>query len=571
MVKKYLITYFKNIRLKKKTHIIFENEYLKKLYRDYQLRNYICSSIENLNQVYKKKNNYSFCKKKAQRYLKEIFPTLNELNNSKLKKKEWEVLMEYFLIISVMNIKIRFDTLKKIIDKKNTHIHADDYDFFFENTDIYRIFQLEDVNFNSYVSFLISKRLKLKILKSKKKRKIFLFEKFKKKTFFKKIIYFFYNNLLSFLKPIIIFDGYFGKKNSLKVILKSKFKILFAYIDYLDFPREIINFKKDIDSRSKISIKIKDDFDIIYNEFIKNVLPSSFLENFNTYLTANEKKYVNISKIGTAVHFPANDNFKFAILNLKRKNKKSFNLQHGAFMGYRVFDPEDYINQKMSDLNLLWHNKNLNIGSQYFSDSKYQFKKFEKKILFFPCHVLFNQELDAFTKNNHIYLNQFSNLVKLLIIKKNFFLSVKFFPNHKNDDFFKKFWKYSFGKNVKILDGNTSYKGSIFKKYDLVIVDDFSTAFYELLYYKKPFIVLNSAPNVNFKKKFWRALNDLKKINLWFDDEKLLAKHLDKNFENIILNWDKIINSKYYIKMRKTLFAREKFNDSLFVKKILRL
>ena len=87
MVKKYLITYFRNIRLKKKTHIIFENEYLKKLYRDYELRNYICSSIENLNQVYKKKNNYSFCKKKAQRYLKEIFPTLNELNNSKLKRR----------------------------------------------------------------------------------------------------------------------------------------------------------------------------------------------------------------------------------------------------------------------------------------------------------------------------------------------------------------------------------------------------------------------------------------------------------------------------------------------------
>ena len=34
--------------------------------------------------------------------------------------------------------------------------------------------------------------------------------------------------------------------------------------------------------------------------------------------------------------------------------------------GFRIFTPEDYINQKMSDLNLLWHNKRLNIGSQYF-------------------------------------------------------------------------------------------------------------------------------------------------------------------------------------------------------------
>ena len=109
------------------------------------------------------------------------------------------------------------------------------------------------------------------------------------------------------------------EKNSLKVTIKSKFKILFAYIDYFDFPLETINLKKDYNSRSKISIKIRDDFDIIYNEFIQNVLPSSFLENFNIYLSANKKKCSNISKIGTAVHFPANDNFKFATLNLKRE------------------------------------------------------------------------------------------------------------------------------------------------------------------------------------------------------------------------------------------------------------
>ena len=73
-------------------------------------------------------------------------------------------------------------------------------------------------------------------------------------------------------------------------------------------------------------------------------------------------------------------------------------------MGYRVFDPEDYINEKMSDLNLLWHDKKKNIGSQYFSDFKYIFKKFEKKILFLPGHVLFNQEIDNLDKNISIFI-----------------------------------------------------------------------------------------------------------------------------------------------------------------------
>ena len=83
-----------------------------------------------------------------------------------------------------MNIKTRFDTLKKIKNKKNVHIYADNYNFFFENTDIYKIFQLEDFNFNFFINYLISKRLKFKVSKSKKIKKVFLFEKIKKKIFF---------------------------------------------------------------------------------------------------------------------------------------------------------------------------------------------------------------------------------------------------------------------------------------------------------------------------------------------------------------------------------------------------
>tara|TARA_B100000989_G_C19426248_1_gene420896 strand:- start:36 stop:683 length:648 start_codon:yes stop_codon:yes gene_type:complete len=212
MIKKYLITFFGKIKPPKNTKLIFENEFLKRFYKDDQLSNYQCVSLENLNQVYLKKDNYLFCKKKAARYLSEISPILNRLNNSKLKKKEWEILIEYFLIISVSNIKTRIDTLKKIKDKKNTFVYANDYNFFFENTSIFKIFQFENINFNSYISFLISKKLNLKILKSNRTKKIYLFEKLKKKTFFKRGIYFVYHTLMRPFKPIIILDGYFGKK-----------------------------------------------------------------------------------------------------------------------------------------------------------------------------------------------------------------------------------------------------------------------------------------------------------------------------------------------------------------------
>tara|TARA_E500000178_G_scaffold355558_1_gene428638 strand:+ start:80 stop:1792 length:1713 start_codon:yes stop_codon:yes gene_type:complete len=570
MIKKHLITNFCKLKFKKNSHLIFENEYLKKLFNEKELKNYKCSSLETLDQVYNRKIDFIFCKRKAKRYLSEIFPTLNTLNNSKLKKDEWAILIEYFLLISIIYLKRRIETFKKIKDKKNIFIEAYNHNFFFENCSIYKIKQLEDIEFNRYTNYLLAKKFQLKIVNYSNSKNFFFFDKNNKTSVFKKMIYFFYNSLTFFFKPIIIFDGYFGKKNALKVFFKSRFQILFANIDFLKLSKKKIFTKKNKYYRSRISLKIEDDFDVIYNEFVKNVLPSSYLENFATYYQSNTEKYDKLSKIGTAIHIAANDYFKFATLNLKKKNKKIFNLQHGGLFGNKVFAPENYVNTKFSDLNLYWNDKKKKIGSPYFLDFNFKTSKFTNKILFFPCHQLFFEEIENVGNNNHIYLNQYLSLINQLNIKKFSNLSVKFF-NHKNDDLLKKIWIKNFGKKIEILDSSNSYKGNIFKNYDLVIIDDFSTAFYELMYYKKPFIILNSAASINFKKKFWLKLKELKKINLWFDNEKKLASFLENNFENFILNWEKTINSQPYIKLKKNLFSTERFNDSLFVKNILKL
>ena len=46
------------------------------------------------------------------------------------------------------------------------------------------------------------------------------------------------------------------------------------------------------------------------------------LEYFATYYQSNTEKYDKLSKIGTAIHIAANDYFKFATLNLKKKIKR---------------------------------------------------------------------------------------------------------------------------------------------------------------------------------------------------------------------------------------------------------
>jgi len=570
MIKKYLITNFSKFKIKKKSNLIFENEYLKKLYDEKEIKNYKCFSLENLDQVYNRRVDFFFCKRKVRRYLSEIYPILNKLNNTKLKKNEWAILIEYFLLISVIYLKKRFETFKKIKIKQNIFIEAYNHNLFFQNCSIYKVNQLEGIEFNNYVNYLLAKKFQLNILNHSNPKNLLFFEKNKKKSFWKNVIYFFYDFLSNFIKPIIIFDGYFGKKNSLKVFLKSRFKIIFANIDFLQFSNKKITIKKNKQFRSKISLKIEDDFDVIYSEFIKNVLPSSYLENFTPYSQSNTKKYNNLSKIGTALHIAANDYFKFATLNLKKRNKKIFNLQHGGLFGNKIFAPENYVNNKFSNLNLYWNDNKKKIGSPYFLDLNFKPSKFTNKILFFPCHQLFFEEIENLANHNHIYLNQYLGLIKQLDIKKFSNLSVKFF-DHRNDKLLKKIWKKNFGKKIKVLDSSNSYKGNIFKYYDLVIIDDFSTAFYELMYYKKPFIILNSASSINIKDKFFLKIKVLKKINLWFDDEKKLASFLENNFENFIINWDKIINSKPYTKLRKNLFAVDRFNDNLFVKNILKL
>lgn len=574
MIVKYLITNLSKLRFKKNSNLIFENEYLKKLYTKKELRNYNCSSIENLDQVYKKKIDILFCKKKVKRYLNEIYPILNKLNSINFKKKEWEILIEYYLYLSIIHLKRRFETFKKIRNKKNIIIEANNFDFFFENCSIYKENQAHSVKFNNYVNYLLSKKFQLKTINklnsTSKSKLINIIEERYKQSVYKKFFYLFLDYFSFFLKPIIIFDGYFGAKNAIKVILKSKFKIFFANIDYFNFSIKKIILRKDHKSRSKISIKILDDFDYIYQEFIQNTLPSSYLENFCNYYKLNDRNCNLISKIGTSIHIPANDYFKFAIVNLKKKNKKIFNIQHGGGFGNKFPAPDDYVNNKFSDLNIYWNDRKKKIGSQYFLDLKLKKFKFSNEILLLPSHQLFHPIIDNLSNYNHLYLNQNWDLIKILCERDFLNLTVKFFK-HKNDDLLKKIWKKNFNKKIKILDNNYSYKGRIFKDFDLIIVNDFSTAFYELMYYKKPFIVLNSAPSTNFKKEFWQVVQGLKKINLWFDDEKKLAVFLQNNIEDFILHWDKILKSNQYKKITKNLFATESFDDSIFVKNILKL
>ena len=98
---------------------------------------------------------------------------------------------------------------------------------------------------------------------------------------------------------------------------------------------------------------------------------------------------------------------------------------------------------------------------------------------------------------------------------------IKLFPS-KESLFTEKIWLSRFGKKTKIISSSSQKSIDYFKKAKMVILDDISTAFYELLYLNLPFIII--LENLDeFKEKFKKKLIKLKNLNILFSDPKKAA------------------------------------------------
>ena len=69
------------------------------------MKGYKYCYIENLNQVFNKDKKVSFIKKKTTKYLNDLRLSLNKLHNINLNNKDWGILIEYYILISVIALK----------------------------------------------------------------------------------------------------------------------------------------------------------------------------------------------------------------------------------------------------------------------------------------------------------------------------------------------------------------------------------------------------------------------------------------------------------------------------------
>ena len=125
----------------------------------------------NLDQVFNKDKKVTFIKKKTKKYLKDIRISLNKIHDLNLNDKDWGILLEYYILISVIALKRRFDFIKKV-EKKKFKIISLQADFTFEDTEEYKKELLSNKNLNLYLNFLISKELNLDFLLIGKRKRL---------------------------------------------------------------------------------------------------------------------------------------------------------------------------------------------------------------------------------------------------------------------------------------------------------------------------------------------------------------------------------------------------------------
>ena len=158
---------------------------------------------------------------------------------------------------------------------------------------------------------------------------------------------------------------------------------------------------------------------------------------------------------------------------------------------------------------------------------------------------------------NNLHLNKYWKLYGLINDDKKKLIKFKFF-NRPIEKTLKKLWMENTNNKIKFEEEN--YKGNIFSKYKLTVIDNFSTALFELIYYSEPFMIVSNSKQKEFTKEFKKILNNLKRLNILFDSEKKAADFINKNYYNIEKWWAKTIKKKEFKLLKNKLFPIKEFN-----------
>ena len=130
-----------------------------------------------------------------------------------------------------------------------------------------------------------------------------------------------------------------------------------------------------------------------------------------------------------------------------------------------------------------------------------------KNYLYDPIYVNLAKKFHPSKNLNYEIFSGLSKKLKKITI-------IKLFPS-KESKITKNIWKHRFGNSFKEIYFSNEKSITFFKKAKIVILDDISTAFYELVYLNIPFILVMENLD-QFNAKLRSKLIKLKKLKILF-------------------------------------------------------
>jgi len=507
----------------------------------------------------KKKISSSFFKKKLNMYRKFLSLKLNEFHDLKKDQKYWGLIIDFYLMFLILVVKINFDYYKIIKKKYKNFTYKKEKlrEYFFNNSGEFVDYIAGNNLFLGYIRDRIIRadyKYKFNNIKTKSQA----INIYPKNNFYTIILNKVLNIIVALyiksLRPVILINCYFGKKNSLKLFAKSFGKILCVPRDYF-FKQNLSFNKKDYKARKSIisNFKITDKFDEIIKEIIFDTMPSSFVEDFQK-LRSKNSRYFKIKKIGSAVDLYENDEFKILASEILDKGGKLFAYKHGGISEKEIVNPVEIINNLYTSKTYEWNN-NKGLGENYLSKLKKlnvdNFKN-NSQILFFCSNASFNERYAPLIKfSNHPRQNIFFDLFDKIKDDYKKKCKVRLFPKKRSMQL-ENVWREKYGKKFQL--SKESKEKSIYNS-KIIILDDISTPLYEFLKIGVPFIIVIKDTYQNIKPNFRNELVKLEKIGLIHKSSQSGAKFLNNNYKNLHDWWKKIIKNKNFKKFKKNLFS----------------
>jgi putative transferase (TIGR04331 family) len=524
-------------------------------------------------------NNYNYknfnkINAKTNIYLKQFSKILNKVHKKNYDDLYWGKLLYVFFydvisliilrtdIIVATKKKVKnlcyFDNIKKIFIFYNSHqlsdnIISDDFNLFlFER--ISEILDLEKINGKNLVRISLENSNKINLLDYIKKKIIFI--------------------LVILFKPVLITDSYLSTSDILKIFFKSKFKIL-AVDSNLVFPLKSHKQNDDISHKLRkiLKVKEKDLYDKVFNSIIENLFPKSFLEDYQFLLSKTEFISSNINGLGSAINHISSDFYKILFSESQIKNKKIFSLQHGSHYGnYDVkFNPLYYFEKKYLNKNYLYNNnKGIGIGhlrrikkiDPLKLRDKRQITIIGTKRFFYPTRVesnnfFFNEKLYDKYKVFYNFVNNFKDELKPLFYAK---------PSPGDDMHLFNKDLYILYKKNKLTEDSVN---KIIQNSSIVLLDHFSTTFYEILYSEVPFLIFFNSKDYNFNYKFMKILNDLRKVGVFFENSTSIPYFINNNHFRISDWWYENKRQKVINNVRHELINENKDFINNFISDII--